>query len=659
MSKYPEFKIAINKPYDNPNNKLKWISITDFNQALTDLSNASQTSIPPLFEDMNSENPLIAPAQILGAMASGLSSLIPVIGSAVSTALSAIFSTMNTNFSDEENLNKLLTQVSLLIDNKIDAHTLKEIGLKIEGVSRVQASLTEVLDSFINKKHNKSQLTRDQLKDQLYNRFDDFISAYLLEAPQILHLSEKGGVPFFCQLSAIYILTVTSFLANKENIEMEDAFYEKNLKELEKYSLESYNTISKTINKNINELNRFKDINTLIRDYYVSGLSSFSAAMNKVFSAKYLKNFITYNSMEIYGDNYYVHNGLKDKPYKEMYKDYFNGAPRFNNNMLQKVNYYYHIDAILRSKNTYPQWPYQPFDQDYELSLEYEGCRGTTGDVHDKFVNAEFYKINRSNYTNEISDVHMPARYLSDAPYGSWTYAVMEADNATYTLGRGNVSGKTSLNLPGYFLNGVLLYNSRPASGECRVDSGKWLSESGPIFRHYDGFATQTIKVVDNVIDKNIVYHADLNHHMKQKDSYNAFLTGGSIEPMLGKNIIKLDSNKEVSFQFFLEEPHIDNRIMTIDMKMLVTANKGINQLYLTALQTSDYDDSKSSKLLYSKKSPTMKVIRSLPNGIVNGEMDVYELSFSMANPFIYKTASLIFKLQGITWFSHLDVMFV
>ncbi|WP_220683316.1 hypothetical protein, partial [Pseudomonas aeruginosa] len=112
---------------------------------------------------------------------------------------------------------------------------------------------------------------------------------------------------------------------------------------------------------------------------------------------------------------------------------------------------------------------------------------------------------------------------------------------------------------------------------DCRDDSGAWLTESSPIFRFYEGYASQPLEIDNHQPIKQKSYELDLNHGFDSELSKAQY---GYSDALVGKNCILL--NQDAYFCLPTEEAlgkNTNHQTMTI---LLQCANESEQTLSLS-----------------------------------------------------------------------------
>lgn len=128
---------------------------------------------------------------------------------------------------------------------------------------------------------------------------------------------------------------------------------------------------------------------------YTSGLSFYQAWVKRSFAIELNTPFSRWNSLELYGNDY------SHDPKISYYNAYFDIGKDilYRTSMLQSIETYSHIDAIIRIKHNY-------FSVEKVAdSFQYEGCYGVTGD------NQDVVKTKHSSHLIVIKPIYRPLKF--------------------------------------------------------------------------------------------------------------------------------------------------------------------------------------------------------------------------------------------------------
>lgn len=525
-----DLKIAIS-PSSLPINKpLSCINYQDLKDGMLDMINSNNDTLPSIVEDFNQQDPLNAPIVVGEVVVGHIIGLIPVAGGVLSKITSALFGMINKNMKDDSLAEQIIAHVSQIIDAEITQNNIKIIKLSIEGITSVYQLFSDSLNNYLEPKVYYSNKQQQDLRDQVLNRFDDVIAAIIAQQPLILNLAQSAGLPFYCHSCALFVAAHSDILTNKKALDLKDDYFTSNLKTL-RDNIDKFNTnIHKAIYQQTSLI--FKDdytkCNTFLSGIYTSGLSFYQSWIKRSFEIEFSTPLTRWNSLELYGKDY---NFDYQKSYYQMYLDMGRDMLQ-RTSMLQSIEIYSHIDAVIRIKQNYLTTEKQP------NHIQYEGYYGVTGDSQDVLKTEIFFQADSNKSYLSPTQFLPSVRYISDTPWGALKYMVLDdVNNQSFSIGQGNRENKSYFNLPGYCFNGLNLYMSRHNGKQCHDDSGAWLTESGPIFRFYDGYGAMSLEMENNLPIKQKSYELDLNHGFDPQLSNAQF---AYVDMLVGKNCILL-----------------------------------------------------------------------------------------------------------------------
>ncbi|MER1959597.1 hypothetical protein KC821_00615 [Proteus vulgaris] len=536
-------KIAMSPSSLPATQQLHCIDYQELQDGMLDMINRNSNVLPTIVDKFNEQDPLNAPIIVGQTVIGHIIGLVPVVGGVLSKVTSALFNMMNKNMKDRSLADQIIEHVSHIIDAKITDNNVKIIKLTTEGVSDVYQLFSDTLSRYLDPNANYSEQQKKDLQEQVLNRFDDVITTVISQQPLVLNLAQSAGLPFYCHCCALFVAAHCDILTNKDSLGLSDNYFKSNLRTLRE-SIDKFNReIHTAIYQQTSGI--FKDdynkSNTFLSGIYTSGLSFYQTWVKRSFAIELNTPFSRWNSLELYGNDY------SHDPKISYYNAYFDIGKDIlhRTSMLQSIETYSHIDAIIRIKHNY-------FSVEKVAdSFQYEGCYGVTGDNQDVVKTRTFFTPDSNKAYLSPSQILPSVRYISDTPWGTLHYMVLDdVNNDSFTLGQGNRENKSYLNIPGYCFNGVNLYLSRHNGKQCHDDSGAWLTESAPIFRFYDGYASLLLETENHLPVPQKSYELDLNHGFDTKLS-NA--QSGYSDMLVGKNCILL--NQEAYFCLPSEEP--------------------------------------------------------------------------------------------------------
>lgn len=535
-------KVAISPSSLPATQPLTCIDYQELQEGMLDMINRNSNVLPTIVDKFNEQDPLNAPLIVGQTVIGHVIGLIPVVGGALSKITSALFGLMNKNMKDSSLANQIIEHVSRIIDAKIADNNVKIIKLTTEGIADVYQLFSDSLTRYLDPAMRYSAQQKQDLREQVLSRFDDVITTIVSQQPLVLNLAQSAGLPFYCHCCALFVAAHYDILTNKDKLELSDNYFKSNLKTLRE-SIDKFNgAIHTTIYQQTSDV--FKDdynkSNTFLSGVYTSGLSFYQAWIKKSFEIEFNTPFSHWNSLELYGNDY------SHDPKISYYKAYFDIGKDIlhRTSMLQSIETYSHIDAVIRIKHNYLSI------EKVADSFQYEGCYGVTGDGRDVLKTDTFFTPDSSKAYLSPSQISPSVRYISDTPWGALHYMVLDdVNNNSFTIGQGGRENKSYLNIPGYCFNGVNLYLSRHNGKQCHDDSGAWLTESAPIFRFYDGYASLTLETENQRLIPQKSYELDLNHGLDTQLSKAQF---GYSDILVGKNCILL--NQEAYFCLPSEE---------------------------------------------------------------------------------------------------------
>lgn len=528
-----DLKISIS-PSSLPATKpLTCINYQDLKDGMLDMINRNSNTLPSIVDDFNQQDPLNAPIVVGEVVVGHIIGLIPIVGGVLSKITSALFGMMNKNMKDSSLAEQIIEHVSRIIDAKIADNNVEIIKLTTEGIADVYQLFSDSLSHYIEPPTHYSEQQKQDLREQVLNRFDDVISTIIAQQPLILNLAQSAGLPFYCHCCALFVAAHSDILTNRETLELSNDYFKSNLKIL-RDNIDKFNTnIHKAIYQQTSVI--FKDdynkCNTFLAGIYTSGLSFYQSWVKRSFEIEFSTSFSRWNSLEIYGSDYNYDN---KKSYYQMYLD-MGRDMLHRTSMLQSIETYSHIDAVIRIKQNYYNVEKNPD------SFQYEGCYGVTGDSQDRLKTETFFIADNNKKYLSPTQILPSVRYISDTPWGALKYMVLDdVNNQSFTIGQGSRENKSHLNLPGYCFNGINLYMSRHNGKQCHDDSGAWLTESGPIFRFYDGYGSLYLETHNHVPIKQKSYELDLNHGFDTSKSKAQYAYS---DMLVGKNCILLNQD--------------------------------------------------------------------------------------------------------------------
>jgi len=479
------------------------------------------------------------------------------------------------NIQTENQKNKLFQQVSGMISNAVSQNNINIITLEVVGVYNVyQDFLSSLINYMEIPDSQKNGRQSSELLQQVYNKFDDVTSAVLHSQPTVLSLEDGSGIPFYCQINIALVMAHFVMLSNKDTLSMPDDYFSRNRKVIGEY-IDRINTDvhSKIIGYLSSKFqNKYNGSFKFLRNLYLSGYSAYQSAIRKIHSLDYPCEFQWRNSVEIYGVSY-------SEPNDSIY----NVVQRFGRDMdtrmsmLTRISSYSHIDAVIRIIQSYVT------SNNTFIEYGYAGCKGETGDSHDRISQLECCDSGSDYY--HPSKIVPVVRYISDAPGGSLHSMVLKTPTGTaLSTGTGAWENKEYLNIPGYYFTAACLANASNGSVECRVDSGKWLKESGPIFRSLDGYIPTLVEIDSNNqrLRRYRSYEMDFNNGLIRKETVSC-----QADILIGKNCFLCEKNRKIEFQVHADGLFVADQAYKEDYELLVTF-------------ASDYDDIRMTFQLFA-----------------------------------------------------------
>lgn len=526
-------KIAIS-PSSLPATKpLTCIEYEALKDGMLDMINRDSNVLPTVVDDFNHQDPLNAPIVVGEVVVGHIIGLIPVVGGVLSKITSALFGLLNKNMKDSSLAEQIIEHVSRIIDAKIADNNVQIIKLTTEGISDVYQLFSDTLHRYLDPKAHYSEQQKKDLREQVLNRFDDVISTITAQQPLVLDLAKAAGLPFYCHCCALFVAAHCDILINKEQLELDENYFKSNLETLRssiaKFNLNINNSIEQQLSAAYN--NDYNKCNTFLSGIYTSGLSYYQSWIKRSLEIEFNTPFSRWNSTELYGTDY------SHDPKISYYQAYFDiGKDILNRtSMLQSIDTYSHIDAVIRIKLNYLSV------EKTESHFQYEGCYGVSGDSRDVLKTETFFTPDSNKAYLLPTQILPSVRYISDTPWGSLRYMVLDdVNNNSFTIGQGDRNNKSYLNIPGYCFNGINLYLSRHNGKQCRDNSGAWLTESAPIFRFYDGYAAMTLETENHLPIQQKSYELDLNHGFDTQLSQAQY---GYSDVLVGKNCILLNQD--------------------------------------------------------------------------------------------------------------------
>lgn len=526
-------KIAISPSSLPISSQLTCIEYKDLKDGMLDMISRNSNIFPTVVDEFNHQDPLNAPIVVGEVVVGHIIGLIPIVGGVLSKITSALFGLLNKNLKDTSLANQIIEHVSRIIDAKITDNNVQIIKLTTEGISDVYKLFSDTLHNYLDPQTTYSEQQLKDLREQVLNRFDDVIATIVAQQPIVLNLAQSAGLPFYCHCCALFVAAHCDILTNKDKLELNNDYFKSNLKTL-RDSIDKFNTsIHKAIYQQISGV--FKDnynkANTFLSGIYTSGLSFYQSWVKRSFEIELGTPLTRWNSLELYGHDY----SAEDK--RNYYDTYFDMGKDILHrmSMIQSIETYSHIDAVILIKQNYLSPEKKPD------SFQYEGCKGVTGDSRDVLKTETFFLPDSQKSYLSPTQILPSVRYISDTPWGALKYMVLDdVNNKSFTVGEGNRDNKYHLNIPGYCFNGVNLYSSRHNGKDCRDDSGAWLTESSPIFRFYEGYASQPLEIENRQPIKQKSYELDLNHGFDSELSKAQY---GYSDALVGKNCILLNQN--------------------------------------------------------------------------------------------------------------------
>ncbi|MBG3130170.1 hypothetical protein I4674_10235 [Proteus mirabilis] len=551
------------------------INYQDLKNSMLDMINRNDNTLPTIVDRFNEQDPLNAPMVVGQTVIGHMIGLVPVVGGVLSKITSALFGLMNKNMKNESSANQIIEHVSRIIDNKIAKSNFATIKLTTEGISDVYQLFSDSFARYLDPTMNYSAQQKKDLREQVLNRFDNVISIIVYQQPLVLNLAQSAGLPFYCHCCALFVAAHYDILTNRDKLELEEDYFKSNLKLL-RDNIDKFNTaIHSAIYKQT--ANVFQDdynkCNTFLSGLYTSGLSYYQSWVKRSFEIEFNTPLFHWNSLELYGNDY------SHDPNMNYYDTYFTIGKDIlhRTSMLQSMETYSHIDAVIRIKHNYLSI------EKVKDSYQYEGCYGVSGDRNDVLKTEIFFTPDSSKSYLSPDQILPSVRYISNAPGGKLDYMVLDdVNNGHFIIGVGNRYYKYYMNIPGYCFNGVNLYLSRHNGKQCHDDSGAWLTESAPIFRFYDGYASLTLETKNHLPIPQKSYELDLNHGFDTQLSKAQF---GYSDMLVGKNCILL--NKEAYFCLPSEET-IGKTDNTQKMKVLLQCAAESEQTLLISVRTGD-----------------------------------------------------------------------
>lgn len=526
-------KIAIS-PSSLPATKpLTCIEYQDLKDGMLDMINRDSDILPTVVNDFNHQDPLNAPIVVGEVIVGHIIGLIPVVGGVLSKITSALFGLLNKNMKDSSLAEQIIEHVSRIIDAKITDNNIQIIKLTTEGISDVYQLFSASLHRYLDPKASYSKQQKQDLREQVLNRFDNVISTITAQQPLVLDLAKAAGLPFYCHCCALFVAAHCDILINRTPLELDENYFKSNLKTLRNSINKFNNNISQSIEKQLSSFynNDYNKCNTFLVGIYTSGLSYYQSWIKRSLEIEFNTPISRWNSIELYGSDYSHDPKISyNQAYFDIGKDILSRT-----SMLQSIDTYSHIDAVIRIKHNYLSV------EKAESYFEYEGCYGESGDSHD-IIKTEIFFTPDSHKNYLLPTQILPSvRYISDAPWGALHYMLLDdVNNNSFAIGKGDRNNKYYINIPGYCFNGVNLYLSRHNGKLCRDDSGAWLTESAPIFRFYDGYAALTLETKNHLPTQQKSYELDLNHGFDVELSQAQY---GYSDILIGKNCILLNQD--------------------------------------------------------------------------------------------------------------------
>lgn len=542
-------KIAISPSSLPVTSQLTCIDFDELKDGMLDMINRNSHVLPTVVDDFNHQDPLNAPIVVGEVVVGHIIGLVPVVGGVLSKITSALFGLMNKNMKDSSLASQIIQHVSRIIDAKITDNNVHIIKLTTEGISDVYQLFSDSLNRYFDPQITYSQIQRDDLREQVLNHFDNVITTIIAQQPLVLNLAQAAGLPFYCHCCALFVAAHCDILTNKDKLELSNEYYKSNLKTLRESINKFNNNIENTLHQQLSGVfeSNYNKCNSFLSGIYTSGLSFYQSWVKRSFEIELGTALTRWNSLELYGTDYSRENKMN---YYDTYFDHGRDILK-RISMLQSIETYSHADAVIRVKHQYLTI------EKKEENYQYEGCQGVAGDSRDLLKTEIFFSPDNEKAYLSPTQILPSVRYISDTPWGMLKYMVLDdVNNRSFTIGQGDRNNKSYLNIPGYCFNGINLYMSRNSGRSCHDDSGAWLTESAPIFRFYDGYASLALESDAHIPKKLKSYEMDLNHGF---DSQLSQAQTGYSDMLVGKNCILL--NKEAYFCLPTEETIAKNNL--------------------------------------------------------------------------------------------------
>ncbi|MBL5926055.1 hypothetical protein [Enterobacter asburiae] len=564
-SKIRDLQVPISIEGHPLQSQVEYLLISEIEDALNEFIDSGLES--PAITKFNNSDPLCSPIFLLEYYLNNISEKFDanqsrsalLVAKAIIKVAKFSAGLVFKNIKAENQKNKIFQQVSSMISSAVAQNNIDIITLQVEGVYSVYLDfMSSLIDYMEIPDSQKNSRQSSELLQQVYNKFDDVTSAVLHSQPTVLSLEDGSGIPFYCQLNIALVMSHFAMLSSKDILTMSDDYFSRNRRVIGEYIDQiNANVHSKTIGYLSSKFqNKYNNSFKFLRNLYLSGYSAYQSAIRKIHSLDYPCEFQWRNSVEIYGTSYSEPN---DSIYDVVQK--FGRDMNTRMSMLTRILSYSHIDAVIRIIQSYVT------SNNTFIEYRYEGCKGVTGDSHDRTLQLECCDSGSDYY--HPSKIVPVVRYISDAPFGALHSMVLKTPTGTaLSAGSGAWENKEYLNIPGYYFTAANLANAKNGSGECRVDSGKWLKESGPIFRSLDGYIPTLVEIDSNIkkLKRYRSYEMDFNNGLIRKEAISS-----QADILIGKNCFVCEKDREFEFQIRADGLFVSDKSYKEDYELLVT----------------------------------------------------------------------------------------